>query len=1082
MRVEPSRLKKIFLSALEKGAEADQASFLDDACAGDAEVRRGVEAMLLAHGRHDRLLDRPAAEHLVGTDHATPDFLEPSTRPGSLGRLGDHEALEVVGRGGMGIVLRAFDEKLHRIVAIKALIPVLAVSGAARQRFLREARAAAAVTHDNVIAIHAVEDAGPVPYIVMQFIDGCTLQQKLDRVGPMPLKEILRLGIQIADGLAAAHRHGLVHRDVKPANILLENGVERVKITDFGLARTADDASLTQSGVITGTPAYMSPEQANGEKVDHRSDLFSLGSVLYALCTGHPPFRAGTALAVLKRVCDETPRQIREINPDIPQWLASVVTRLHAKEPSQRFATATEVALLLNGNLARLQAGADINDPLSPIVVPPDRPDRRGKRLVGVAPVVFASVASIALTSAWLGRDSRLPIPPMSQANIVTPSEPLSWKPRPLLTADMLARIPDPLDAWQHEAVPATLISNMTGSDRTALPELVGILGGEPFRLPQRGQTHWPTQSPDGGLLALPCGKTVVLYDATSGKVIRILKGHTGHTFMGDFSSNGKRYACGSVNGVVKVWDVATGDEDLSLRDGSNHVWTTLFSPDNTRILTGGVQGAVKVWDAASGREMATIGQHDGGAACMTFNPDGTRLATAGLDGVVRVWDWPSGRLMQSLEGHPDIIQSITFNTDGTLLASGSQSRVIVWDASSLQRRHSLETAGGGMLGFTPDGQTLLAASHSLISGQMRGFTRWDVKTGIQSAALEVPGPPNVLAGRLSRDGRTVFMMSYAPPEARLGAFDAVSGADRFANQGHTEQVWSVAFSPDGQVLATGGIDGRVCLWDLKSRPGGVSPETARVFSGSDRRVWAVAFNPDGQLLASLSADSARVWDVASGTVLHELATGPSPEPRSLAFSPDGGTVAAGSEDGSVNLWDVKTGKRLNPLRWHVGPVRTIAFSADGRWLASGGVDKTVQLIDRASGSRSHTFHTGPLVTCLSFSPDSQTLAATSDSSGPSVRLWDLATMTERKMTRKTQPAVALAFHPAGDRIATESPDASIRLLETSTEDDRGRTFEFHQIGPSSGLAYSPSGRHLAVGLSDGLIAILRPLPRSSPR
>src|SRR5947208_8775687 len=216
----------------------------------------------------------------------------------------------------MGVVFRAFDEKLHRVVAIKALTPQLATSSAARQRFAREARAAAAVTQDNVIDIHTVEDAGPVPYLVMQFIDGPTLQKKLDRTGELSLKEILRIGLQIAEGLAAAHRQGLVHRDVKPANILLENGVERVKITDFGLARAADDVSLTQSGVVAGTPQYMSPEQSLGEPQDHRTDLFSLGSVLYAMCTGHPPFRAGTALAVLKRVAEDTPRPVREVNPE----------------------------------------------------------------------------------------------------------------------------------------------------------------------------------------------------------------------------------------------------------------------------------------------------------------------------------------------------------------------------------------------------------------------------------------------------------------------------------------------------------------------------------------------------------------------------------------------------------------------------------------------------------------------------------------------------------------------------------------------------------------------------------------------
>ena len=160
---------------------------------------------------------------------------------------------------------------------------------------------------------------------------------------------------QVAAGLAAAHARGLVHRDVKPANILLENGVERVKITDFGLARAVDDASLTQSGLIAGTPAYMSPEQADGTKVDHRSDLFSLGSVLYALCAGRPPFRAETTLAVLKRVCEDTPRPLREVNPDIPDWLEAIIARLHAKDPAERFQTAAEVAELLGRHLAHLQ-------------------------------------------------------------------------------------------------------------------------------------------------------------------------------------------------------------------------------------------------------------------------------------------------------------------------------------------------------------------------------------------------------------------------------------------------------------------------------------------------------------------------------------------------------------------------------------------------------------------------------------------------------------------------------------------------------------------------------------------------------
>ncbi len=282
-------------------------------------------------------------------------FLQPSDRAASLGRLGAYEVLEVLGRGGFGIVLKAFDPALHRPVAIKVLAPEFAVSVAARKRFAREAQAAAAVSHDHVVPVHAVDADATPPYLVMSFIHGQSLQQRLDAGGPLQLDEILRIGIQTAAGLAAAHAQGLVHRDIKPANIMLENGLERVRITDFGLARAVDDASVSQSGALAGTPQYMSPEQATCDAVDQRSDLFALGSTLYAMCTGLAPFRGSPCLAVLKQVCESEPAAIRSLNPAIPAWLEGVVRKLHAKNPGQRFASAAEVADLLERCLAHLQ-------------------------------------------------------------------------------------------------------------------------------------------------------------------------------------------------------------------------------------------------------------------------------------------------------------------------------------------------------------------------------------------------------------------------------------------------------------------------------------------------------------------------------------------------------------------------------------------------------------------------------------------------------------------------------------------------------------------------------------------------------
>ena len=283
------------------------------------------------------------------------DFMKPSQHPSSLGRLGNYEVLEVVGQGGMGIVLRAFDPALHRPVAIKVLAAQYAAHGAARKRFAREARAVAAVIHDHVVPVYGVNADATPPYLVMAFIAGQSLQQRIDKTGPLELKEVLRIGMQTAAGLAAAHAQGLVHRDIKPANIMLENGVERVRITDFGLARAVDDASVTQRGAVAGTPQYMAPEQAQGESVDQRADLFALGSTIYAMCTGRAPFRGDSGMAVIRQVCDVEPPSIRSINPDVPAWLEGIVRKLHAKDPAQRFQSADEVADLLGRCLAHVQ-------------------------------------------------------------------------------------------------------------------------------------------------------------------------------------------------------------------------------------------------------------------------------------------------------------------------------------------------------------------------------------------------------------------------------------------------------------------------------------------------------------------------------------------------------------------------------------------------------------------------------------------------------------------------------------------------------------------------------------------------------
>lgn len=355
------------LWSVEDSDECQQASVHVESCelcqsrleqlSGSAGIDRETSELLEGYPWHalSDLDQVPAPDESANDLRDQLDMLSPPSHPELLGRLGRYEVERVIGKGGMGIVLKAHDTDLNRPVAVKVLAKHLAHSGAARNRFARESRAAAAVVHEHVVAIHNVDSDGDVPFLVMQYVAGDSLQARVDRDGPLSVREILRIGIQAASGLAAAHEQGVVHRDVKPANILLESGLERAMLTDFGLARMADDASLTRTGIIAGTPHYMSPEQADGGSSDHRTDLFSLGSVLYFMATGHPPFRAERAMGVLHRICHDRQKPLWMVAEDVPDRFSVLVDRLLEKEPSKRPVSAESVHEQLTRMLSEVQ-------------------------------------------------------------------------------------------------------------------------------------------------------------------------------------------------------------------------------------------------------------------------------------------------------------------------------------------------------------------------------------------------------------------------------------------------------------------------------------------------------------------------------------------------------------------------------------------------------------------------------------------------------------------------------------------------------------------------------------------------------
>ena len=635
---DPDRLRRFLEETPDDDDRAAVAAHLDDceSCrerleAMAAEGSWWAELRRFAPGQPPTDLPFPLREGDFGAD--VPEFLDPPDADGFLGRFGPYRVIEVVGRGGMGVVLKAFDPSLQRVVAIKVMAPQLAAGAAARQRFTREARAAASVAHDHVVTIHAVDEWKGLPYIMMSYVLGRSLQERLEHAGLMDPREIVRVGMQVASGLAAAHAQGVVHRDIKPSNILLENGLERVKITDFGLARSADDASLTREGDVLGTPQYMSPEQARGEPMDHRADLFSLGCVMYAMAAGRSPFRAETSMAVLRRVCEDRPRPLRDLNPDVPAWLEGIVAKLLAKEPADRFRSADEVAGLLERCLAHLQQPKQ--NPLPDLPEPFTGDRKAGRRRTGWRLLVALSLAGFLAALGALVITIRTPEGTLV-VEVDDPAANIQIDGRDLMITGVGPR-EIRLHVGQHR-VSATRgdaglfdeeVTIVKGG-RTAVrvhhgpsARLGAVVGPSPAGSSEAG----PTVPSSTG--ARPAGEAVASFDPALPKTPRFLREMQGRggPVRGVAFLPGKLTALTAwQGGTMRIWDIRSAWELYDFRSEGYRPRTLTFVPPRL-ALTGGEDGSIVLWNLPGNREIHRFRGHKGAVRAMARRgaPGGSR-------------------------------------------------------------------------------------------------------------------------------------------------------------------------------------------------------------------------------------------------------------------------------------------------------------------------------------------------------------------------------------------------------------------------------------------------------------------------
>lgn len=787
-----SRIEQLFSEALEQETDSARRDFLQSACAENPAERNRVESLLAAHNRAGGFLqsppalvdlsefpppedgftlrgDGPGSAHPTRVDGVgdgtgdtladTLSFLDPPSRPDDLGEFAGYCITELVGRGGAGIVLKAFDRALNRTVALKVLAPELASQPRARQRFLREARAAAAVKHKHVVAIHAIDEAAVLPFLVMEFIPGDTLHSLLERQQRLLPDEILRISRQIVAGLAEAHAQRLVHRDIKPANILIEESTGDVKLTDFGLARAVDDVQITQEGMITGTPQFMSPEQATGAPVDHRSDLFSLGSVLYALCAGHPPFRADSTVALLRQICDDTPASVSKQRPDLDPRLTSLIDDLLAKSPD-----------------ARPQSAAVVLDRLNAAVEPAEsssaqtRSTSRQGVLIGAA-VLFAMLIALAVWQPWTSPKQETGNPQANiNSNTAAGTGPVSV---PKKQTPEERRKRNEL-FFEEDVEPLTEIRRMT----------------VPVTDFRKRQLNGLAVSADGIQVYASCTDGVVYcWDARNGKLIRRFRGPGPAASRIALSPDGTRLAGCYADSKVRIWNAENGRIERTL-PFNLRVRHLAFSPDGTEVVIAlaGLRaprkpgagsrwpkfvrpGRLEIWSVATGRKLRVCEQPPMPTSfgAVDWSPDGKYIAAGSLLGHVQLYDASGAKFLKQLtaSGRPGPAYAVRFSQDGhSLFGTGSGNFVWNWAVpTGVERASRIFSQSVSRFHVSDDGRWLAAAGH-----------------------LEVRLLP------LSADG---FGKSVIPVE------------------GHTSPTSRVAFIPGADVLVSCGWGGTVRLWRL---------------------------------------------------------------------------------------------------------------------------------------------------------------------------------------------------------------------------------------------------------------------------
>ncbi|HEX8820544.1 MAG TPA: protein kinase [Archangium sp.] len=933
--------------------------------------------------------------------------------------------------GGIGRILRARDLQLDRPVAIKEM---LAPARDAEARFVAEALVTARLQHPSIVPVYeAGRWPGGEPFYAMKLVSGRSLADVItERTTLEERLALLPHVLAVAEAIAYAHTERIIHRDLKPANVLVGDFGETVVI-DWGLAKdlsregaselagTADpgagaeeDGGLTRVGTVMGTPAYMPPEQAVGQPVDERADVYALGAILYHLLAGVRPYEGGASGQVLQRVVQGPPQPLGERQKGIPPDLLAIVAKAMARAPSERYATARELA----EDLRRFQTGQIVGAHQYSWRELVGRFVRRYRVAVGVTLVATLLLAGLGAMS--------------------------------------FQRILEERNRAEHKQVEA---EGARGDAERARQE--ALAQADALRLLQaRNGVSQDTNGAITWLRRLSPGFSrwsavrTIAADAQAQGFATPLRGHSQVVNGLVFSRDGRWLVSSSDDYTLRLWDVEHGTGRI-LSGHTDEAWRVVLSPEGRSVFSSGKDGTIRRWDldTGEGRVFATLA---GPVSAMDGSADGRRLfAHSRVDDLLYVWELDSGRVRTFHTGQRGA-EHIVVSPDGRFVALHTMEFHPLLGDVERGTFQLLEDGGkAGGMAFSPGSELLVAGSRD---GVLRG---WETRSGKQRSLGNL-GQVTALA--FTPDGRhlvfttmvgSVEVLELATGQARkLGSHDGMSmgleispdgrycvthgsgGASRLWTlstgevrllYGAPEAVYSSSFSPGGRLLAAGSSDGTVRLFTVEVR-------SHRVLATAPTFLDAPSLSPDGQRLATLAQDGKlRLFDLVGGALLLEEGEAL----RAVAHSGGGRWLASGGGDGRVLLRNATSGRTERVLEGHASMVRALAFSRDERWLASADQEGAVRLWSPASGEGRLLGHHEGRVFRLIFSPEGGRLVSVGQDR--TVRVWDVGSGEVRILRGHEDAVVAVDFSPDGKRLVSGAMDHTLRFWDLESGQSQRR-------------------------------------------